>query len=239
MITIVGTGHVFDLRTEIERIISETKPDVICVELDEERYKGLMLKKEGTKIKRSGSFLYNLLARFQERAAKIYNVNAGDEMLFALKTAQERGISIALIDMNAQMVFREMFKIMPFKEKIRLLLSSITSLFVTRESIEKEINKLQNDYRRFMEEIDKRFPTVKKILIDRRDSFMVTKLERLNQDHNSILAFVGDGHVPGIEKRLRLRNIEVRVIRLGEIIKDEANTARFSVVYDTNDGPVA
>ena len=44
MITLIGTGHVFDLSNALNDIFDEKMPDIICVELDKQRYSTLMLK---------------------------------------------------------------------------------------------------------------------------------------------------------------------------------------------------
>ena len=45
MITLIGTGHVFNLSAALNRVFDEKKPDVICVELDQQRLHALILKK--------------------------------------------------------------------------------------------------------------------------------------------------------------------------------------------------
>ena len=44
MITLIGTGHVFDLSQALLEILDERQPQVIGVELDRQRYQGLMSK---------------------------------------------------------------------------------------------------------------------------------------------------------------------------------------------------
>ncbi|HID25289.1 MAG TPA: hypothetical protein EYP23_02340 [Thermoplasmata archaeon] len=235
MITLVGIGHVFNLRSKIDQIIHEKNPDVVCVELDEKRYHALLIQHKENYVKRNSSLpvIYRILAKFQDTAAKWYGVHAGDEMLTALQTAREMNTPVVFIDMDAQILFKEMLHSMPLREKIRLLLSSISSLFATKSMVEKELMKLQSNYDRFLREVEKRFPTVKKTLIDKRNVFMVEQLQDLTQRYSKIVAVVGDGHIPGMERLLKSRNVEVETIRLKKLIgdNDTGRTVSFKLTY--------
>ena len=44
MITLIGTGHVFNLSQALLNIFDEKQPDVFCIELDKQRYQALLLK---------------------------------------------------------------------------------------------------------------------------------------------------------------------------------------------------
>ena len=46
MITLIGTGHVFNLSSALKNVFNEKNPDVICVELDQQRLRALMIKKK-------------------------------------------------------------------------------------------------------------------------------------------------------------------------------------------------
>ncbi|HDO19547.1 MAG TPA: conjugal transfer protein TraB, partial [Thermoplasmatales archaeon] len=224
MITLVGTGHVFDLSMKVEQIIRERLPDVVCVELDITRYNALVARGNNETISRKSlPAVYRLLAKFQDTVADWYGVEAGDEMLTAIKTANEMDIPVELIDMDAQKVFKRMWKSMSLRERFRLLVSALFGLFSTRSMIEREIEKIQNNMEQFMEVIGKKFPTVKRVLIDERDRFMAERLEELCKNYENIVAFVGDGHIPGIKEKLLSRNIEVEVLRLKDITKKKKN----------------
>ncbi len=94
MITLIGTGHVFDLSSALTEIFDEKQPDVICEELDKQRYNAIMMKKSNPKAyedaKKNLPFIYRMLAKFQESMASEYGVNAGDEMLAAINYAFEK-----------------------------------------------------------------------------------------------------------------------------------------------------
>lgn len=240
MITLIGTGHVFDLKDAIIDIFKEKNPDVICVELDNKRLNALILKKTNPEkykdVTKKNPIIYKILARFQDNMAREYGVSAGDEMLTALNYAKSHEIPLALIDSDAQKLFQKMLKSMTISEKIKLLLSGFSGFFIGRERVEKELNKIEKDFDKYLNEIGDRFPTIKRILIDERNENMAKKIIKLTEDKNSIVACIGDGHINGISKILDKNKIEYKTIRLNDLRNWKRNTdassASFSVNYD-------
>jgi len=232
MITLIGTGHVFDLSSALIENLDEKKPDVICVELDKQRYNALIMKHTSPEsyknAKRNAPIIYKLLARFQESMAKEYGVNAGDEMLTAIKYAQSHQIPLEFIDMNAQNLFTKMLRSMSMSEKFRLLLSGFGGMFVSKKRVENELKRIEGKFETYIEQIGSKFPTIKRTLIDDRNLHMKKKLIQLMENHENIVACIGDGHIPGISKLLSSDNIEYDTIRLSKLRErktDEFGTA--------------
>lgn len=240
MIILIGTGHVFDLTNSINTILDEKNPDLVCVELDKQRFNAIMIKRSNPgafkESRKNLPFIYKLLARFQDNMANEYGVNAGDEMLAAINYAQSRQIPVELIDMNAQILFSKMWKTMPLFEKLRLLFSGFGGLFVSKKRVEDELKNFQNDFDSYIEKIGEKFPTIKKTLIDQRNEYMVNKLAQFNDEFHTITACLGDGHIPGISRLLDDKDIEFDTIRLAELreIKStDPNTGKFSINYNS------
>jgi len=157
MIILIGTGHVFDLSNAINRVFDKKLPDVVCVELDKQRYNAIMIKQNNPdafkQSRRNLPFIYRLLARFQDNMASEYGVSAGDEMLAAINYARSHQIPVEFIDMNAQQLFTKMWRSMPFIEKFRLLFSGFGGLFVSKKRVEEELKNFQNDFDSYIEKI--------------------------------------------------------------------------------------
>ena len=221
MITIVGTGHVFDLSDSLNSLFDEKRPDVICVELDSKRYNAIMMRQNNPKAfegsRKNLPFIYRLLAKFQDSMASEYGVNAGDEMLTAINYANSHGLSVEYIDMDAQVLFINMWKSMPFSEKFKLMLSGFGGLFVSKRKVESELKNIQDNFDKYIEEIGKNFPTIKKTLIDKRNIHMVNRILALADDYEEIIACVGDGHIPGISRLLEDKNVKFETVRLSEL----------------------
>lgn len=240
MITLIGTGHIFDLSAALTDVLDEQAPDVIGVELDPQRYQALAMKKQNPEaLKQSRKNLplvYKLLARFQDSMAQEYGVSAGDEMMTALSYAQSHGIPAQLIDTNAQQLFITMWKQMPFMEKFRLLFSGFGGFFISKNRVEKELKDVQENFDDYIEQIGEKFPTIKKTLIDDRNEHMLRAMLALDQQYDHTVVCLGDGHIPGISLLLDKQKIAYEAIRLSQLRsftpkeKDSAS-ASFSIHY--------
>ena len=221
MITLIGTGHVFNLSQALLNIFDEKQPELLCVELDKQRYNALMLKQsdpEGyKKHEKNVPILYKILARFQESMANEYGVTAGAEMLTTISFAQSHQLPIAFIDMNAQYLFKKMLKKMTLREKVKLMFSGFGGLFVSKKRVEKELERYEKNFDEYITQIGDKFPTIKRVLIDERNCYMVQQLTAANEQYEKIIAVVGDGHIPGLSKLLEKKEIEFETIRLSEL----------------------
>jgi pheromone shutdown protein TraB len=241
MITLIGTGHIFDLSAALLSIFDEKEPEVIGVELDPQRYQAILLRNTDPAsyhaAKRNLPFIYRMMAQFQENMAESYGVNAGDEMLTAINYAQSHVIPVAFIDTNAQQLFAHMWNTMPFFEKFRLLLSGFSGLFVSKKRVEQEMKNYQAHYDSYLEEIGKKFPTIKRTLIDDRNEFMAQRLIELHEKHQRIIVCIGDGHILGISKLLEKKQIPFETIRLSQLQtwkkpSTDGSSAHFSINYN-------
>jgi len=240
MITLLGTGHIFNLQTALQQIFDEKQPDAICVELDKQRYQALLLKRNNPEaykhVSRNVPIMYKLFAQFQENMAKEYGVEAGSEMLAAINYAQSHQLRLEFIDVNAQKLFTKMLKTMSFSEKLKLFISGFGGIFVGKKRIESELKKIDNNYDSYIKQIGQRFPTIKRVLIDERNEHMTKKILQLTDDHKKIMVCIGDGHVPGISNILKLHKVDFETIRLQELRKikiepSDTSTASFSMEY--------
>lgn len=243
MIYLIGTGHVFNLSQALITIFDTKQPDIIGIELDQQRYNALMLRttnpQQYHQSKKNLPIIYRILAQFQENMAQEYGVNAGDEMLTAITYAQSHQIPIELLDLNAQHLFTTMWKTMPMREKLRLLFSGVSSLFFSKTKVEKELEKIEKEFDTYLAEIGKHFPTIKKTLIDDRNQHMAERLQQLTTKYSTIIACVGDGHIKGLSEILTSQNIPYEIIRLRElrsmnIPETDSSHASFSFKYTSN-----
>jgi pheromone shutdown protein TraB len=211
MITLIGVGHVFAISENVKDVIRSRRPEVVCLELDPARYHSLMQRE------RSGSvpIQYRLLAYFQTRMAGKFGTEVGSEMMAAVTAAGEVGASIALIDMDAARVFAKLWAKMSIKEKLNLLGGALVGLVLSKQTVEKEMDKYETNEAEYIETLGKGFPSVKEVLIDDRNKHMAEMLESLSAKHKNIVAVVGDGHIPGLLQSLK--SAEVETIRLKDI----------------------
>lgn len=240
MITLIGTGHVFDIGARVREEIRHRMPQAVAVELDPPRYHALRNKSQERK---GAPFFYRMLADFQTRVANEYGVEAGDEMLAAANEAQALGVPLALIDADAQRTFQRLLSEMRFGEKARLAGSAIVGLLLPGKSVEKQVSEMQDDYAAYFDEMGKKFPTLKRVLLDERNEHMARALVELAKANERVVAVVGDGHVDGMLAILQAQGAPVEAVRLKELRAKSAvpppaaGTSVASVSFDVPAAP--
>jgi pheromone shutdown protein TraB len=211
MITLLGVGHVFDIKQNVENLIVSRQPNLVCVELDRARYHALVSRNP----RENAPLIYTLLAKFQENIADKYEVKVGEEMLAAVESAKKIGASLAFIDQEAGAAFQNIWSQMSFKERIKLLTAAVGGLFVRKKRIEKELKNFEQNSEAYMKAFGESFPTVKRELVDNRDKHMAKKIREFDKQFSNIVAVIGDGHILGITKELE--DLKPEVIRLSDI----------------------
>src|SRR5260221_9843659 len=212
MITLVGTGHVFDIGARVRDEIRKRAPTIVAIELDAARYHGL--RNKGAAKSSDAPVVYRMLADFQKRIADSYGVEAGAEMLAAADEAGALAIPLALIDRDAQLTFQRLMREMGVWEKVKLGGSALAGAFLPGKSIEKQVDEMQDDYASYFAIMGKRFPTLKRVLLDERNEHMAAALVQLAATNPRVVAVVGDGHVDGMGAILKETGIEFETVRL-------------------------
>ncbi|HOQ92735.1 MAG TPA: TraB/GumN family protein [Treponemataceae bacterium] len=211
-IILLGTAHVSKESCEqVAEAIAEENPDCIAIELDEERlasmknpnsWKNLDIVKV---LKENKGFvlLANLvLSSFQKRLGANVGVKPGDEMRAALEEAEKKGIATVMVDRPIQITLKRAWATNSFWGKMKLLSALIASAFETETISAEEIEKLKNsnEMDAMMNELAEYLPSVKKVLIDERDEYLAKKI--WTSKGEKILAVLGAGHLPGVERQL-------------------------------------
>lgn len=229
-VVIVGTAHVSEESVRLVReTIEKEKPDVVAVELCEQRHQSLMDEKkweeteitEVIKTGRTHLFLIQLmLANFQRRIGDKVRVKPGAEMKKAVDIAREMDIRVELVDRDVRVTLKRAFDHMTLAEKSKLAYDFISGV-LEGEDINKEvIEKLKEKdvLTEMLEDIGREIPSVKKVLIDERDEYIAHRIRKIRG--NRVVAVVGAGHVEGITKNLRKiadASIDERISRLEEV----------------------
>lgn len=206
----------FAISEHVKAVIRSRRPEVVCLELDPARYTALV------KHDRTGRvpLQYRLLGYVQQRLAAKFESEVGGEMLAAASAADEVGAKIALIDMDAARVFARLWRSMSFREKLHMLGGAFVGLFLSKQTVEREMGKYEEHEERYMEALGSGLPTVKQVLIDDRNLHMARNIAELSKKHASIVAVVGDGHVPGLMEALK--PLEVEAVRLKDLRRPAA-----------------
>ena len=207
---LVGTAHVSKESARLTKsVIEEEKPDTVCVELCQSRFQAIQQKDRWQdtdiikviKEKKSFLLLSNLLlASFQKRIAKQFDVKPGEEMITAINTAASTGAQIHLADRDIRTTLSKTWRVMGLWSKVKLVFQLTLSLGQLDEIKEEDIEKMkqQDVLETLLAEVGKSLPALKSILIDERDQYLAEKIR--TAPGNKIVAVVGAGHIPGIQK---------------------------------------
>jgi pheromone shutdown-related protein TraB len=212
-IRIVGTAHVSaESVDEVRREIDGFLPDIVAVELDQNRYHALKYGAEEPEIAdilRGGNLSLFLLqwglAYVQKKIGMDVGVEPGAEMKAACEAAEERGLRVALVDRDIRVTLQRFLGLMTLREKLRMgwaLLASVLHLGGGDQEIDVEALKQQDVIDMALEEFRKFSPNGARALIDERDAYLAHQLIGLSRAYERVLAVVGAGHVAGIRRYL-------------------------------------
>jgi pheromone shutdown-related protein TraB len=209
---IVGTAHISQQSADLVRkVIENEKPDTVCVELDQQRYKALREQKKWenldlktvTRQKQLATLLINLLlSSYQKRLGKKLGVMPGVELLEATKVADENEIPVKLCDRDVRITMRRAWNSLSFFKKMQLMTSGLAGVFTDQEISEEQLAEIrQKDVlNEMMSELGEAMPVLKTVLIDERDSYITQKMTEAKG--KKIVSVVGAGHMGGIKKGL-------------------------------------
>ena len=209
-IVLLGTAHVSRESVQlVSRVVEEQKPETVCVELCPSRYQSIRQKERWQdtdivrviKEKKSFLLLSNLLlASFQKRIAKKFDIKPGQEMMQAIESADAVGAEVYLADRDIRTTLARTWRAMGLWGKIKLMFQLVISMGEVEDLKEEDVEKMKQEdvLQTLLAEVGQSLPVLKEILIDERDQYLAEKIR--NAPGKNIVAVVGAGHVAGIKK---------------------------------------
>ena len=129
-VALIGTAHVSQESADlVKEVIDKEKPDTVCIELCENRYKSIKERDNWSKMdlvkvikeKKALILIINfMLASFQRKIAKKLGVRPGQEMIQAIESADEHKLDVAVIDRDVRKTISRTWGFMSFKSKFKL-----------------------------------------------------------------------------------------------------------------------
>jgi pheromone shutdown protein TraB len=221
-ITILGTVHVFDLRDKVRRFIIQRSPQVVCVELDEERYRSLVSSP-------------NLLS-YQEIIARLRGAHAGDDMRGAIDAAKETSAQLVMMDKSfrheilpqiLQGQAKDLFDLRVWLRKIvglpfitPAILARLACLWLTVDGLDPtwmfiKAIELEPQFWRSIE--GWMSPNFTRAICDEREDYMANILSERATEHDNIIAVTGLLHLAALKERLSRRNFQVEGISASKL----------------------
>ena len=235
-LTLIGTGHVFRIEDTIRQAIFALQPDHVLVELDGPRLQALQARAAGVKQTSGGGFVHKRLQEFQEQIAKDNDATPGGEMLAAVQAGYLTGARVGLIDQDVNVTLKRALSELTLREKLRaggsFVKGTVLGWFGKNQGVEEELAKYQNDPEAALTELANTFPTVRRVVIDERDDYMVRQINELVGDDVHAVVVIGDGHANGMIKKLEGHEItayRLQEVREGNLPKPPGTNLQFSL----------
>ena len=210
---LVGTAHISQQSADLVReVIESEKPQRVCVELDQQRYKSLAEQRRWEALdlrsiirqKQLSTLLINLLlASYQKKLGEKLGVAPGVELLEATQVAQDLNIPIELCDRDIRITLRRAWNSMPFGDKMKQLTSGLAGMLEEQEISEEKLSEIrQKDVlSEMIHQLGEAMPVLKRVLIDERDTYLAQKIRASAGE--KVVAVVGAGHLSGIIEALQ------------------------------------
>ena len=208
---IIGTAHVSSKSVKlVEQQIEEWNPDLVAVELCESRMKSLtepseLESEDLLKIIGDGRatmiLLQSALGALQRKMGTTAGEKPGAEFLAAIRSAEKIQVPIELIDRDIVITLRRAWAKMGLIEKWRVMNALLWDDGDDEVSIEEmlENTDLLNT---LLEDAKKVAPKAGKVLIDERDEYLATKINKV-RSRGKVLAVIGAGHLNGVGSFLK------------------------------------
>ena len=211
-VILVGTAHISQQSVDIVRqVIEAERPDVVCVELDEQRARAMEHKQawdelDLKQIIRQKKLMF-LMARlalgsFQKKMGSYTGVSPGAEMLAAMEVARAQGAQLVLCDRDVSVTLLRAWRTTPWWKRAMLVASLFGGVFERTEISEEELKKLreQHNLGSMLDEMGEAMPEVKGVLVDERDTYMSHEIQQAPGE--KIVVVIGAAHKPGITAKL-------------------------------------
>ena len=223
-IILIGTAHVSRESADLViKVISEERPDVVCVELCKARLDAIRQRDKWHETdivkvireKRASLLLSQLLmVSFQKKIAQKFNIKPGEEMIRAVGKAEEIGAEVVLADREVRITLLRAWRMMSFWSKMKVVPELILSLFIPEEITEEDIEKLKRHdmLEVALRTVGEKLPDLKTTLIDERDQYLAHTIG--HAPGRKIVEVVGAGHVPGIVKNL---GVDIDIEKINQI----------------------
>ncbi len=226
-ITIIGSSHIARESVDaVAKAIEDKRPDIIALELDQDRAVSLMQGNEETLSYAQGrslgwkGYLFARVGHWAEKSlGRMVGVKPGSEMKKAIVLAKKLDIPVVFIDQPIQITLQRFSKKLTWREKGRFVWDIIEGFFralIRRPEIEFDLRKVPSKelMRVLMSKVRKRYPSIYEVLVTERNAYMAKKLFGLYAKYpeKRILAVMGAGHEDEVLELLRYKDQHSDVI---------------------------
>lgn len=206
MIRIYGTSHVSRDSLDVIDDAFESDPDIVALELDENRLQAL----ESDEKSSPDTVFLKFLQIIQDKIGEKTGLMPGKELLYAYRKGIENGIDVALIDRDIRQTFARL-KSVRRKEKVKAAASMVLGLLIPFGGLNVSEIPEEEQIDRLVEELQRSYPCIYRVLMEERNNLMALKIAELQRRNPeaSIAVFVGAAHKKPVENILEAEGYAV------------------------------
>lgn len=237
IVHLVPTSHISEGSSDkVKSVIGDVQPDLIAVELDEDRLQKLKQQASGDEPEmslttmlmsdeipfKSKVMLYPF-SKLQSLVSSKAGVSmAGIDMLAGVEESEERNIPLGLVDQDIKHTFNRFAEEVSVLHLMKMMVYFIHSYIVLTlfgSSDPKEAFEVESmDIDQILEAMEDVLPTFKTVFVDERNTVIAERITALLEGEldelgniSEIVLVIGAGHEPGIKEILR-ENTQITVI---------------------------
>lgn len=213
-VLVIGTAHVVDLAGPIRAALAGRTLDAIAIELDAERARVLFSPPGPAGRPAAVPLFARLWSLLQRRlGADLGAGTPGAEMRTAAAIARERNLPLFLIDDPVRAMLQRLLAVMPFKERVSLLVGSVVGLFLPSGLVREQMEEYVEQPDDVLADLRRASPSIARVLIDERNQHMAERIAQVvGRGFRRVAVVVGDAHVPGLRAELARREIPSEAI---------------------------
>lgn len=238
---IVPTSHASKKSSnKVTSAINKVNPDVVAIELDHnrlQRFKNDNMNDDSVSLIKSfkktkgipikSRLTFSIMNYIQSKIVSQTNVDIlGLDMKTGYDEATKRDIPVALVDQDINETFRRFnsqISTIQFIKTFSLFIIGYLQLFILSifgRNKTQSLNADDIDVNKSIELLDKYLPTLKRVLVDERNSHISKNIEGLSREYENIILVIGAAHEPGIVENLS-QSEYVEIKNFNDIDKDE------------------
>jgi len=212
-LTLIGTSHISDVKDRVKEEIIKIKPQVVAIELDQERYEEIISNKQPSQLP----------GEINEILAGLFGRSSRDDFRGAIEGAKEVGAKIELIDKNMRAIINKILGIFQefnpdikeeeavktFQDRIkadsnryRKIIPIASSCSVGDLSKIREKSGVDSErWNRYEESLGPYMQKIKEVW-EGREEYMAQKIRGLAEEYDNIVVITGAAHVSNLENKL-------------------------------------
>ncbi|NQE04741.1 hypothetical protein C5S32_02615 [ANME-1 cluster archaeon GoMg1] len=216
-LTLIGTSHISDVKDRVKEEIIKINPQVVAIELDQERYEEIISNKQPSQLP----------GEINEILAGLFGRRVRDDFRGAIEGAKEVGAKIELIDKNMREIINEIFGILQefypeikeekaiktFQDRVKAdpdryrKIISIDSSVGNLSKIREKSGVDSERWNRYEESLGPYTQKIKEVW-EGREEYMAPKIRELAEEYDNIVVITGAAHVSNLENKLEGLSIE-------------------------------